>query len=178
MFKRRVLATIGFTLGTGIVLISLPPTLFNPPETYPVPTEPTPSSTAGETSQSPSPSVSPTPTSSPTAEASAKPTTSVSTEPSTPQTISRIIVGNIYAAGVYGDVQVQIILTNGIITATKALVFPDGDSRSSSISALAIPILIEQTLAAKDSSDIQGVTQASYTTAAWKSSLQSALDKQ
>jgi uncharacterized protein with FMN-binding domain len=163
MFKRRALATIGFTLGTGIVLISFPPTLFNPPENYQEPTEPVPSSSTSETSQTPSPSVSPKTT---------------PTQSSTPGTVSKTISGNIVAAGKYGDVQVQIVITNGIITSSKALIYPDGDSRSLSISELAIPILIEQTLTALDNSDIEGVSQATYTTAAWKSSLQSALDKQ
>jgi len=163
MLKRRLLATIGFTLGAAIVLISLPPTLLNPPETQQEPTEPAPSPSTNEISQSPSPSVSPKAT---------------PTESSTPKPTSKIIVGNIVAAGRYGDVQVQIVVTNGIITATKALMYPDGDSRSLSISELAIPILIEQTLTALDNADIQGVSQASYTTAAWKLSLQSALDKQ
>jgi len=162
MFKRRVLATIGFALGAAIVLISLPPTLLNPPETHKEPTEPAPSSSTQEPSQSPSPSV--TPNTQPTKSSIPKPT-------------SRTILGNIVAAGRYGDVQVQIVVTNGIITSSKALIYPDGDSRSSSLSALAIPILIEQTLTALDNSDIQGVSQATYTTAAWKSSLQSALDK-
>jgi uncharacterized protein with FMN-binding domain len=162
MFKHRVLATVGFTLGAAIVLISLPPTLLNPPETFKEPTEPAPSSSTQGPSQSPSPSVTPSAT---------------STESSIPKTTSRTIIGNIVPAGQYGDVQVQIVVTNGIITASKALIYPDGDARSSSISALAIPILIEQTLTAVDNANIQGVSQASYTTAAWKSSLQSALDK-
>ena len=81
------------------------------------------------------------------------------------------------AAGKYGDVQVQIVITNGIITSTRALIYPDADSRSSSISALAIPILIEQTLVAQDNSNIQGTSRASYTSAAWIASLQSALNK-
>jgi uncharacterized protein with FMN-binding domain len=163
MFKHRVLATVGFTLGAAIILISFPPTLLNPPETYKEPTEPAPSSSTQEPSQSPSPSVTPNAT---------------ATESFIPKPTSRTIIGNIVPAGQYGDVQVQIVVTNGIITSSKALIYPDGDSRSSSISALAIPILIEQTLTALDNANIQGVSQASYTTAAWKSSLQSALDKQ
>ena len=76
----------------------------------------------------------------------------------------------------YGPVQVQITVTNGKITAAKALQYPNGDYRSADISTQAIPYLVSQTLAAQ-SANISGVGGASYTSYGWYQSLQSALAK-
>jgi len=62
------------------------------------------------------------------------------------------------------------------ITAVSAIDFPSGDSRSAQINATAIPALEEQTLAAQ-SAEIDGVSGASYTSAGFIESLQSALVK-
>ena len=76
----------------------------------------------------------------------------------------------------FGPVQVQVTVSNGKITAAKALQFPNNDFRSQSISSQAIPYLIQETLAA-NSSNIQGVGGASYTSQGWYDSLVSALAK-
>ena len=76
----------------------------------------------------------------------------------------------------YGPVQVQITVSNGKITAAKALQYPNGDYRSADISNQAIPYLVSQTLAAQ-SANISGVGGASYTSYGWYQSLQSALKK-
>jgi len=76
----------------------------------------------------------------------------------------------------YGPVQVEITVTNGKITAAKALQYPNGDYRSADISTQAIPYLVSQTLAAQ-SANISGVGGASYTSYGWYQSLQSALAK-
>ena len=62
----------------------------------------------------------------------------------------------------FGPVQVQITVSNGKITAAKALQYPNNDFRSQSISQQAIPYLVQETLAAQ-SANIQGVGGASYT---------------
>ena len=77
----------------------------------------------------------------------------------------------------WGPVQVQITVKDGVITAANALAFPDGDRRSLSISQQAIPYLIEQSLGVVSSSQVMGVSQATYTSNGWKSSLQSAIKK-
>jgi len=179
MTKERLLASIGFTLGAAIVLISSPPTLFTPPATHQKPIEPTPNATSHEVTPTPTASIAPqtAPSPAPTTSTSVIPKTSTPVATIKPTLTSQTISGGIFAASKYGNVQVQIVITNGVITSAKALIYPDADSRSSSISALAIPILIEQTLIARDSSNIQGTSQASYTTDAWIASLQSALDK-
>ena len=76
----------------------------------------------------------------------------------------------------FGPVQVQITVSNGKITAAKALQFPNRDFRSQSISTQAIPYLVQETIAA-NSSKIQGVGGASYTSQGWYDSLVSALAK-
>lgn len=76
----------------------------------------------------------------------------------------------------FGPVQVQITISNGKITAARALQYPNNDFRSQSISQQAIPYLVQETLAA-NSANIQGVGGASYTSQGWYDSLVSALAK-
>jgi uncharacterized protein with FMN-binding domain len=76
----------------------------------------------------------------------------------------------------YGPVQVQIDIKNSKIVAARALQLPTSTPRDQEINAQAIPILIQETIAAS-SSDIQGVSGASYTSQGWYDSLVSALNK-
>jgi len=76
----------------------------------------------------------------------------------------------------WGPVQVRLVVKDGKIIAASALQSPSGDSRSRSISAQAIPYLVQETLAAQ-SAQISGVGGASYTSNGWYTSLQSALKK-
>ena len=170
--RRKFLAVFGFMMGLVGVLLAFPATLFNNPITseveLPVPEESETIPTQTPTSEA-SPSVSP----SVTVEKTPSPVTSTSTV--TPDT--RVITGLTYKADKYGDVQIQITLTDGSITAVKVLKIPDADSRSLAISQMAVPTLTFQTIEAKNSSSIQGASGASYTSAAWIQSLQSALSQ-
>ena len=74
----------------------------------------------------------------------------------------------------YGNVQVQITVSNGKITDATALQAPSG--RSDRFSSYAVPILRQQTLAAQ-SAQITGASGASYTSYGWYKSLQGALAK-
>ena len=74
----------------------------------------------------------------------------------------------------YGNVQVQITVTNGKITDAQALIAPTG--KNDKYTRKALPGLKEQTLAAQ-STNIQGVSGASYTTYGWRKSLQGAMVK-
>jgi uncharacterized protein with FMN-binding domain len=76
----------------------------------------------------------------------------------------------------FGDVQVRVKVTGGKITAIDAVALPGGDSRSQEISASAGPILARQALVAQNA-NIDGVSGASYTSAGYRRSLQSALDQ-
>lgn len=72
----------------------------------------------------------------------------------------------------YGNVQVKIVVANGRISDAIAVQSPTG--RSERYTSMSIPILKTQTLAAQ-STQIQGVSGASYTSYGWLTSLQGAL---
>ena len=74
----------------------------------------------------------------------------------------------------YGNVQVQITVTNGKITDAQALIAPTG--KNDKYTRMALPKLKAQTLAAQ-STNIQGASGASYTTYGWRKSLQGAMVK-
>ncbi|WP_434091118.1 FMN-binding protein [Streptomyces flaveus] len=75
----------------------------------------------------------------------------------------------------YGPVQVRLTMAGGKITKAEALQQPKG-GRSDQISADAIPKLNQAAVAA-GSADIDAVSGATYTSAGYKKSLQSAIDK-
>ena len=75
----------------------------------------------------------------------------------------------------FGNVQVQVIISGGRIRDVTALHLTDNDSRSVSISNRAAPILRTEVLSAQ-SANIQNVSGATYTSNAYRTSLQSALD--
>jgi len=187
MIKRRLIALIGFILGATLVIINYPSKILTSPQSgkseeilkSSVAPSPINSSTSTPTPSPTQEVVSPTSTPQPTPKeevvlptSTPKPTPTVSESKSTQNTI---VVGDVVAAGKYGQVQVQITIKGGVVTAAKALIFPNADSRSSTISAMAIPQLVEQTINVMSSDEIQGVSGATYTSAAWRESLASAL---
>ncbi|GAB3119231.1 FMN-binding protein [Glaciibacter psychrotolerans] len=76
----------------------------------------------------------------------------------------------------YGNVQVQITVAAGTITDVTALHLTDSDGRSVQISNRAAPVLRTEVLSAQSSS-VQMVSGATYTSEGYLTSLQSALDK-
>ena len=76
----------------------------------------------------------------------------------------------------FGDVQVQITVQDGILSDVTALQLTDQDSRSVSISNRAAPILRQEVLSAQ-SANVHSVSGATYTSNAYLTSLQSALDQ-
>ena len=188
MIKHRFIAFSGFALGIATILVSSPPTLFTAPAVLAQKNDPvespedsslTPDAAIDQNAEV----VTATPEAKPAdseikPEATASVTSSIKPTSSPTVVVStKTITGDAFEASKYGIVQVQIVMTNGVVTSAEALLFPDADSRSSSISAAAIPVLIEQTISAKNSADIQGASGASYTSAAWIDSLASALSK-
>jgi uncharacterized protein with FMN-binding domain len=75
----------------------------------------------------------------------------------------------------YGDVQVQITVTDGVITASDAIAHPSG-GRNDQINNYAVPILNDETLAAQ-SAGIDMISGATFTSRGYAESLQSALDQ-
>lgn len=76
----------------------------------------------------------------------------------------------------FGDVQVQVVVSGGKITDVKTLHLTDAEGRSVQISNYAAPILRQEVLASQ-SAKVSNVSGATYTTDAYLSSLQSALDQ-
>jgi len=76
----------------------------------------------------------------------------------------------------YGPVQVQITVTDGIITAVDAIEVPMSDRHDQMINSQAVPILNQEAVAAQ-SADIDMVSGATFTSDAYIESLQSALDQ-
>ena len=76
----------------------------------------------------------------------------------------------------YGSVQVQVVVANGKITDVKALHLTDDGGRSVQISNSAAPILRSEVLSSQ-SARVSTIGGATYTSDAYLSSLQSALDQ-
>ena len=75
----------------------------------------------------------------------------------------------------FGNVQVSVTITSGSITEVTALQLTDADGRSVQISNRAAPILRSEVLASQ-SAQVSNVSGATYTTQAYLTSVQSALD--
>lgn len=76
----------------------------------------------------------------------------------------------------YGPVQIQLIRSSGKIVKVAVLVQPTNTLHDVQIGEFAFPKLISETLTAQDAK-IDAVSGASYTSAGYIQSLQSALDK-
>ena len=75
----------------------------------------------------------------------------------------------------YGDVQVEVTISNARITDVQALQYPNQEPRDQQINGDALPQLQAQVLSAQ-SANIAGVSGATFTTQGYIGSLQSALD--
>ena len=190
-FRHALLAAAGTV--SGIVLLL---SLKSATDPSPAPAAPpTPAVTAAPASsapsRSPSASASPSKTSrdkhAPVSSPSAPPTGSASAAPArtgsaptaakstTAAPTTRTVTGAT-AQTKYGPVQVRITLTGSRITAATAVRSPDETARSRDINSTAVPQLNEETLQAQ-SADIDTVSGATYTSAGYRQSLQSALDR-
>ncbi|MBF9130214.1 FMN-binding protein [Plantactinospora sp. S1510] len=76
----------------------------------------------------------------------------------------------------YGTIKVTITVKGGKVSDVDAT-YPDEDPTSAGVNENAIPKLRQQVLAAQSAAKITTVSGASLTSAAYKASLQSALDK-
>lgn len=76
----------------------------------------------------------------------------------------------------YGNVQVKAIIANGKITDVQFLDYPHDRSTSQRINSFAMPQLISEAIQAQ-SANVDAITGASFTSAAFIESLQSALNK-
>jgi len=144
----------------------------NTPQSSTPKKKPSSAATAAQSGGSSTQAPASTPTQAPTQAPVATPTQAPTQAPAA---TNMTVTGRGYNAGGFGTVAVQITVNNGVVTAAKAISYPNRDNRSAWISQQAIPWLVEQTLAAKNSANVAGVGGATYTSNAWINSLQSAL---
>lgn len=76
----------------------------------------------------------------------------------------------------YGTVQVQVTVTGGVITSSEAIEYPNAAGREQQVNGTAIPLLNAEAVSAQ-SATIDMVTGATYTSEAYQTSLQAALDE-
>lgn len=76
----------------------------------------------------------------------------------------------------WGPVQVQITTDGGSITGVDVLQYPSGNGRDAEINNYALPVLVDETMAAQ-SADIDMVSGATVSSVGYVDSLQSALDQ-
>ncbi|MEV6210148.1 FMN-binding protein [Kitasatospora sp. NPDC051914] len=103
------------------------------------------------------------------------PKTTSATSGSSGGSITRTVTGATVSTQ-YGPVQVKITLNGSTITGAMAVQSPSSTPRSKEISSTAVPQLNQRTLAAQSAS-IDSVSGATYTSAGYRQSLQSALDR-
>ncbi len=190
--KRAVLIAGGTVGGLGAVLAITPPQLSNnstslgggnefAPAT--ITTAEATTAPAATTAATNNPKPAATKSAKPNAAATKKPTeatatatasaTAAATQSGSNKATSGTFVGDPSSMR-YGTVQVQITINGGKITDAQAIRYPTGENQR--YTDRAIPIMCQNTLAAQ-SSNITGVSGASYTAYAWYVSLQSALKK-
>ena len=75
----------------------------------------------------------------------------------------------------YGPVQVQLTLRGGRVIRSQAIIFPNDSSQSRQINSQAIPVLNGEAQQAQNAR-IDTVSGATYTSAGYQQSMQSALD--
>ena len=76
----------------------------------------------------------------------------------------------------YGPVQVQITVSGGVIADVQVIDYPNSDRRDQEINQRALPILVSETTQTQ-SSQIDMVSGATYTSGGYIASLQSAIDQ-
>jgi uncharacterized protein with FMN-binding domain len=103
------------------------------------------------------------------------PSTKSTTKTKTTTTTTATVTGDSVDTR-YGPVQVQIKVTSGKVVSAAAIVYPTNDPRDQQINAYAIPALNQEAVSAGTAS-IDMISGATFTSAGYIQSLQSALDK-
>jgi uncharacterized protein with FMN-binding domain len=117
----------------------------------------------------------PTPTPTPSSAETTSPKRSApASSSSSPSATTKTYTGSV-ASTRWGDVQVNITVTDGKITDVAVPVYPANNGRDQEINAYALPVLRQETLAAQNAG-IDTVSGATVTSDGYLQSLQSALD--
>ena len=155
-------------------------TAARPPTSSPAPAA-TSSPAAGTSSGSHSSAATPTTSAGSGSTSGSSHPTATTSPPTTQAPTTTTTAGNRTATGQYmqyryGDIQLKVFVTGNRITDIKTVVDDANDPQSYQINENAIPQLRQQALQAQ-SSNIDGVSGATYTSQAYVDSLQSALDQ-
>ena len=121
----------------------------------------------------------PTATAAAVATTSAAATTTTTTSGTSTKAGSSTVSGTATGAAIatqYGAAQVRVTVRNGKIVKLEALALQGNDPRSVQISGSAAPVLQQQVLA-KQTAAVDAVSGATFTSASYMQSVQSALDK-
>jgi uncharacterized protein with FMN-binding domain len=156
---RRVLLAIGATVAGLVALLSF--------KSHAVAGSPSVTANSGPSATAPAPAK--------TATASSPAAASPSPRASAPAAGPVVLTGHTDETR-YGPMQVQVTLDSGKIVKVTVLQQTDTGTNSSQIDSRAIPVLDQETLTAQ-SARIDAVSGASYTSAGYIQSLQSALDQ-
>jgi uncharacterized protein with FMN-binding domain len=103
-------------------------------------------------------------------------TSSASSKPKASSSAAATTVLGSLVTNQYSQLRVKLTVKAGRITNVGFTTFTASDGHSVEIDQPAVPILIQETIAAQ-SAQIQGVSGATYTTTAYEQSLQAAIDK-
>jgi uncharacterized protein with FMN-binding domain len=166
---RRIVIALASTV-TGLVLLFSWPTSLNRPVAAAGPAEGT-AGTAGAGSSTTGSGT----TSDGTAPSAGTDAQAPAAQAPTPATTAQTFTGAA-AQTRYGNVTVQITVTDGRLTDAQAVEYPQRDRRDQQINGYAIPILDSEAVAA-GSASIQTVSGATFTSQGYVASLQDALDQ-
>ncbi|HEY3437780.1 MAG TPA: FMN-binding protein [Actinotalea sp.] len=169
---RRIVIAIGTTLSGVVLLFAYPTSLNRIVGTSTVAAAPATTGT-GTTGTGTSGTTSGSSATSGTAQSGA--TTAPSATASTQQSTTATYTGAA-ASTRYGNVQVQITVTDGKITDAVTVDYPSQNGHDQQINAYALPILQSETVQAQSSS-VDMVSGATYTSHGYITSLQSAIDQ-
>jgi uncharacterized protein with FMN-binding domain len=177
---RRVIATVVGTVIALVLLLSYKTHHLSTSNAAIAPPALTTPSSGSDPSVEPSPAPSVGPSAAPSASAgtpttNAPKTVAPTTTKKAASTAKRVVQGDAEDTR-YGPVQIQVTLTGSKITDIGILQMPQREQRDIEINSYAVPILQQETLEAQ-SSRINMVSGATYTSVGYIQSLQSALDK-
>ena len=163
----RPVATLAAT-AIGVVLLFA----FRTPQAPPPATAVTTPATSPSSNPTPTPTLSGAP---PSAGSSSTPAAATPTPtPAASGLKSGTFTGQTYSDQ-YGNLQVQVVISDGRITDVRLLQYPHNEPQSSFISSQALPLLREEVLQAQ-SAKIDAISGATFTSENYAASVQSALD--
>jgi uncharacterized protein with FMN-binding domain len=177
-----LIVAIGWQAGAGALsqataASSTTPTTSPSSAATATPVAPAPSASASASaSAAPAPSTSASAAPAPSASASAS--ASAAPAPSESASTAGAVDGTYTGSAVntrYGPAQVQVVIAGGQISDVIVLQRQQNDQKSNQISSRAVPTLRQQVLTAQ-SANVAGVSGATYTSASYLQSVQSALD--